>query len=149
MTDYHLIERDDYWEIPLRGKPVCRFKIDSTLQLEFLEPVEEETTIVIEGQFTLDSGGNEITTNVAMPTTLCPVFLLYRKNVESALAYKNGKLEVRFLEGAKLVVPPDPNGNYESWEVFGAYGLRIVCKPSGGLSVWQAEHSEPSGGSVH
>ena len=111
--------------------------------------MEEETTIVIEQKFTLESGNNKITLDVATPTALSPVFSLHRKIVASASAYKNGTLEVDFVEGEKLLVSPDPNGRYESWEVFGTHGLRIVCKPSGGLSIWQADYHESSKGNLH
>ncbi|HEY1371181.1 MAG TPA: DUF6188 family protein [Candidatus Binatia bacterium] len=146
---YYLIERDDLWEIPLRGKPVGRFLIDSALKLEFLEPVEEETTVVIEGGFSFEHHGKKITLDVQDPTSLCGVFLLYRKIVESAVAYKSGILTLQFVEGERLIVPPDPKGNYESWEIVGSNGLRMVCKPSGGLSVWQPSIDKPSGGDVH
>ena len=149
MIGYYLIEHDDYWEIPLKGKPVGRFLIDNALKLEFLEPVEEETTIVIEGRFALENADKTIMLDVVTPTALGPVFSLYRKIVASAVAFKHGTLEVQFAEGDKLIVPTDPNGNYESWEVFGAHGLRIVCKPSGGLSIWQAEDHESPEGNLH
>lgn len=59
--------------------------------------------------------------------------------MKSAKAYKDGRLEIEFLEGEKLYVPPDRNGNFESWEVVGVRRLQIVCKPSGGLAVWLPE----------
>src|SRR5689334_17448858 len=109
---YYLIERDENWEIPLQRKPVCRFLVDSALKLKFLEPIEEETTVVIGGQFYFENEGVKTSLNVVNLTEICGVFSLYRKIVESAVAYKTGILELQFAEGKKLLVPPDPKGSF-------------------------------------
>ena len=140
MLEYNLIEHDEYWEIPLCYKPICGFRVDSELKLDFLEPDDEETIVIIKGEFQLSVREKEYTMDAEKPTTLGPVFSLYRKTVKSAKAYKDdGRLEVEFFEGEKLCAPPDRNRNYESWEVKGVRHLLIVCKPSGGLAVWLAE----------
>jgi hypothetical protein len=140
MLQYNLVEHDEYWEIPLCKKPICRFRVDSELKLDFLEPEDEETVVIIKGEFQLTVSEEEYTMDAEKPTTLGSVFSLYRKAVKSARAYKeDGRLEVEFFKGEKLYVPPDRNRNYESWEIKGVRHLQIVCMPSGGLAVWLAE----------
>ncbi len=135
--DYKLIEHDDYWVLPLEGKPVCRFLVNSQLTIEFLEPESERTIVVIEGDFRLEIDGKEYALSAQAPTALGPVFVLYRATVESALAFKDGRLEVKFQEGAKISATPHPD--FESWNVVGVRWLRVVCLPSGKLAVWKPD----------
>lgn len=135
--EYKFTEYEDYWTIPLRGKPVCRFLVDSQLTIEFLEPESEETMIVVGGEFRLEIDGKEYALNAEEPTTLGPVFALYRRTVESALAFKEGRLEVKFLQGGKLSVMPHPD--FESWNIAGVRGLCVVCTPGGELAIWQPD----------
>lgn len=148
MPEYNLVEHDEYWEIPLCNKPICRFRVDSELRLDCLEPEDEETCVKIKGEFLLTVGEKEYAMDAEKPTTLGPVFSLYRKAVKSAKAHKDGRLQIEFFDGEKLYVPPDRNGNYESWEVIGVRHLLIVCKPSGGLAVWLPESTDP-GKNIH
>lgn len=137
VSTYELIERENYWILPLDGMPVCRFLVDSELKLEFLEPEDEETVIVIGGEFQLEIDRKVCALNAEEPTTLCPVFALYRATVESALAFKDGKLEVKFRGGAKITAMPHPD--FESWHVTGVRWLRIVCGPGGDLAIWKPD----------
>jgi hypothetical protein len=143
MAGYKLVQHEEYWEIPLLDKTVCRFRVDSELKLDFLEPQEEETVIIIKGEFQLQIGDTVHIMDAEKPTTLGPVFSLYRKPVKSAMAYhKDGRLELQFWNGDTLRIPPDPHQNFESWEIKGVRGLQVVCMPSGGLAVWSPEESE-------
>ena len=144
MTEYALIDRPDYWEIPLGGKPVCRFTIDSETKIEFFEPPDEETVIILKGQFTLNIGSNRYGLDAEKPTELCPLFSIYRSVVRTAKAFKNGLLEVDFLDGEQLSAPPDEKRTYESWEIIGARHLRMVCLPSGGIMVWSPDEKGES-----
>jgi len=135
--NYQLIENEDYWILPLEDKPVCRFLVDSQLTIEFLEPESERTIIVIGGEFNLEIDSKEYVLSAEKPTTLGPVFALYRATVASALAFKSGRLEVRFAEGAKISATP--HSDFESWHVTGARGLCVVCRPGGDLAIWKPE----------
>jgi Family of unknown function (DUF6188) len=141
LQEYQLVEHDDYWAIPLLGQRVSRFKVDMQLTLEFFERADEETTVWISGEFKVEADGKKRLLSAEQRETVGPVFALLNRTVQSALAYKNGTLEITFTEGGKLSVPADPH--YESWGVTGVRWLRVVCMPGGELAVWLAD---PPGG---
>ena len=147
MLGYYLVERREYWDIPLAGKPVCRFKVDMHLILEFFEPEDEETRVEIAGEFRLLVNNGEYKLSAQERTGLGPVLHLYRKTVEWARAFKDGRLEMKFFDDGQLTV--FPTTEFESWQVIGARGLRVVCTPSGQLFTWQAEPPDSSEGGVH
>jgi hypothetical protein len=136
---YTLVEYDDYWVIPLRGRPVSRFVVGYGLTIEFLDPENEQTIIMLAGEFHLEIDGKDFVLSHEEPTALGPALGLLGRAVESALAYKDGKLEVKFRGGAKLSVAPA--SNYESWNVTGTRWLRIVCMPGGDLAIWKPDPS--------
>jgi Family of unknown function (DUF6188) len=135
--EYQLVQYDDYWKIPLVGKPVCRFKVDFQLTLEFFEPEDEETIVWISGEFKLETDSREYFLSAEERERIGPVFALLRRTVESALAHKNGMLEITFREGGRLSVAP--HQKYEAWGVTGVRWLRVVCSPGGDLAVWLAD----------
>jgi hypothetical protein len=137
LPEYQLIEHDDYWTIPLVRKPVCRFQIDFQLTLQFFEPEDEETIVWISGEFKLELDGQQYALSAEDREKIGPVFALFRKTVNSALAHKDGILEITFREGGRLTVPPHPN--YEAWGVTGVRWLRVVCMAGGDLAIWSAD----------
>ena len=137
LQNYQLVEHHDHWTIPLVGQHVSRFRVDMQLTLEFFEPADEETMVWIAGEFRLDLDGKERLLSVGQRDTLGSVFALLNRSVQTALAYKNGTLEITFKEGGKLSVASE--SNYESWGVTGVRWLRLVCMPGGELAVWLAE----------
>jgi hypothetical protein len=147
MIGYFLVEHSDYWEIPLTGKSVSRFVIDRRVTLNFLDPEDEETSIEIEADFKVKVNSEEFTLSPENRTSLGPVFELFNYTVESAVAFKNGKLEIKFVENATLTVLPTPE--FESWQVIGVRGLRVVCTGGGQIFTWQADNSGLTGGDVH
>ena len=147
MIGYFLVEHAGYWEIPLSGKSVSRFQIDTRLILEFLEPENEETRIEIEAEFLLRFHGKEYALSAENRSELGPVFYLFGMTVERAVAAKDGKLEISFLEGGELTVLP--TSEFESWQIIGARGLRVVCTASGQLFTWQADRPSSPEGGVH
>jgi len=66
--------------------------------------------------------------------SLGPALALFRKEVETARAYDDGRLEIRFTDGAELVVASTED--FEAWEFAGG-SLKVVCAPGGALSVWR------------
>lgn len=70
MPEYNLIEHDEYWEIPLFKKPICRFRVDSELKLDFLEPEDEETIVIIKGEFQLTVSEVEYALDAEKPAAL-------------------------------------------------------------------------------
>jgi hypothetical protein len=54
--------------------------------------------------------------------------------VTAASASADGTLSIKFGDGIELIVPPSPP--HEAWELSASNGLKVVCMPSGSLSVW-------------
>jgi hypothetical protein len=65
-----------------------------------------------------------------VPSRLAPALDLLGKEVLAATVWLDGRLELRFQNGAGIEVPPDPR--YEAWQVGGPDNLLIVCTPGGG-----------------
>lgn len=134
---YSLISYDDYWQVPLAGRAVSRFQIDSRLAIEFLESNCEYIMITIEQQFCLELAEIKYTLNPGIPSELGPVFSILHNVLRSALAYKDGTLKLEFSNGDKLSIVAHPK--YEAWGIAGDRGLRIVCLPGGDLAVWKPD----------
>ena len=129
------IEHRNHWTIPLQGKIVTRCFLDSAFGIE-LSDRDYDITIRIEGTFRLKVLDKEYKLSPENPTALGPALSLFQKEVYSSSAYKDGKLEVAFLDENCLLVEPDTE--YEAWEIVGSSGLKVVCMPGGQLSVWQS-----------
>ena len=94
-----LVEYDDYWVIPLRGRVLSRVIIGYGLTLEFLDPEDQQTTIMIAGEFRLESDGHDFILSHEQPMALGPALGLIGQTVESARAYKDGTLELKYGGG--------------------------------------------------
>jgi hypothetical protein len=55
----------------------------------------------------------------------------------AAIADDTGTLRMELDGGTRLLVEPDPA--YEAWTLAGPGGLKVVCLPGGGLSVWSPQ----------
>ena len=133
-TQYQLVERGDYWLVPLQGKTVTRCLVDHAFGLELWE-CESTTTIRLEGDFVLQEPSGEYQLSPAHLTALGPALSALGKTVAAAKVYKDGCLEVHFADASTLSVKPD--AEYEAWEIAGTGGLRVVCTPGGSLAIWQ------------
>jgi hypothetical protein len=136
---YNLISYEDYWRIPLVGRTVSRFLIDSRLSIEFLDPDCEYLMITVEQEFRLELNMREYHLSPENPCQLGPMFSILYHTVKSALAFKDGTLRVEFSNGDRLTVASHPK--YEAWGIAGGRGLRIVCQPGGELAVWKPDPS--------
>lgn len=139
--EYKLIEHDDYWVIPLSERAVSKLIIGYELTIEFLGPQHEEITIWM-GKTYLKVNGMEYKLSAQEPSKLGPLLHVMRNTVQSALAHKNGKLEIDFQDGIKLWVLP--LSETESWGITGRRGLRVVSMPGGDLAIWQADPDDTS-----
>jgi hypothetical protein len=135
--NHFLIENDDHWGVPLKGRSVSRFIVDYALTIQFLDIPGEEVDIRIAGEFHFKTGGKNHKLCPEQPTTLGPIFATLAHIVDYVRAFKDGRLEVQFIENEALIVMPC--AKYEAWEIVGDRSLRIVCLPRGGLAVWQPE----------
>lgn len=129
-----LIEHQDHWILPLHGMSVTRCCLDQAFGIELWEQ-ESQITIRIEGAFSLRILDQEYNLSPEHLAEIGPAFWILHKTIDSALAYKDGKLVLGFSDGSRLSVEADPQ--YEAWEAVGTGGLRVICVPGGSLSIWQ------------
>jgi|GraSoiStandDraft_39_1057311.scaffolds.fasta_scaffold1580378_1 Family of unknown function (DUF6188) len=107
------------------------------VSIEILDPDRENVMITVEQEFCLNVRGQEYLISPKEPTRLGPLFLVLHKTINAALAFKNGVLEIEFIDGDKLRVRPHPK--YEAWSIVGDRGLRIISVPGGDLAVWKPQ----------
>jgi hypothetical protein len=129
-----LIEEKDHWLLPIVGREVTRCLVAYAFSLEFWEP-DYLFTIRIGGEFFFTEKGKKVFLSPELPPVgLGPALSMLHQTVASAIAYKSGRLEVRFMNGSYFSVEPDLN--FEAWEITATDGLKLVCLPGLGLAVW-------------
>jgi len=133
-----LIEEENRWILPLQQQEVTRCCIDDALSIDLLSE-EGFSTIRIENRFLFRTKDHQ--TIMVSPedqaVSLGPVFSVLHTTIDTAIAYKNGKLELRFSDGSSIEVESDQH--YESWMINGKTGLQVVSIPGGNLSIWVAD----------
>ncbi len=128
------LEEADHWLLPLQGTLVNRCIVDYAFSLDFQFESREALTLKLETPFTLARGKREKRFSPGMyPTELGSALGLFRKKVESAVAWKDGRLDVAFSGGIRLHASPDPQ--FEAWNLSGPRGLLMVCSPGGMITV--------------
>ncbi len=133
-----LIEMADHWVIPLGGKTVTQIRIDYAFSLIIWESRDLDFAVRIEGRFIFQVGNEEYALDAEEGAhTLCPALAIFGKTIQSALAHKDGTLELTFSDDSRVLVPPDPQ--YEAWEVSGPGGMLLVSLPGGSLAVWSSQ----------
>jgi Family of unknown function (DUF6188) len=132
-----ITESAEAWSIPLAGEQITRVCVDyasvgllasNGIYVDIEVPFNYSRPSGIER--TLDPDGDAV--------NLAPVLRLRRLGVTECLAFKDGRLDVKFDDGTRLQVPMDLE--FEAWGVSGqggAAGLRIVSMPGGELAIWR------------
>jgi hypothetical protein len=129
-----LVESEDRWEVPLDGT-LEQVRADHALTL-VVDGERGAFEIAIEQPFALERAGDG-TTEVGWPddmAAVAPVLALLHGGVEAAVAFKDGRLELRLAGGACLRVAAGED--FEPWTLVGPGGLRLVSVPGGELAVW-------------
>ncbi|MFC0114747.1 DUF6188 family protein [Kibdelosporangium aridum] len=132
-----LIEYADHWVLPYRDMLVIQFRV--TRQLTFDLDGDAQIQIEQPFQLTLNAsgrGGKAATPIELVPERheIVPAFSLLLARITSAIAYKNGTLQVDFDNGTRLRVQRHPL--YEAWNATGPGNLHIVAPPGNDLAVW-------------
>lgn len=131
-----LIEADDYWRLPIAGMAIdqCCFDFAVVLRLGSGAAMWE---IRISQPFAVV--GSDGTEQLVLPeehSHVEAVLALLRHEVEEALGYKDGRLELKIVGGASVQVPPDEG--YEAWEAAGPDGMKVIGLPGGDIAVWRS-----------
>jgi hypothetical protein len=123
-----LIETEDRWELPLGNRAVTQCRFDAAFTIVLDDP-DGAVEIRIGEPFVLRAAhGDEVRLAPEDdPVAMGPALVVLRQAVESLVAFKDGRLELKFADGDVLCVPA--GGDFEPWDVVGPAGLRIVSVP--------------------
>jgi Family of unknown function (DUF6188) len=132
----HITESPEAWSISVTGQQITRVCADySSVGLL----VSNGIYIDIEVPFTYLSPNGDA--NVLDPdgvaVDLSPILRLRRLGATECVAFKDGRLDLRFEDGSQVHVPIHPE--FEAWGISGtgdAAGLRVVSMPGGELAIW-------------
>ena len=132
-----ITESVEAWNIPVAGQQITRVCADYA-SVSLL--ASNGIYMNIEVPFTyLSPNGTESTLDPdGDALDLADVLRLRRLGATECLAFKDGRLEVKFEDGAQLKVPMDLE--FEAWGISGpggADGLKIVSMPGGELAIWR------------
>lgn len=135
MIVVDVVELGDRWLLPLMGRRMTQCCVDHAITLRFSE-ADGSFDVRIGEPFTIHQAGEERVLQPEQdPTGLGPALSLLNQTVSEAVAFKDGRLELGFSNGAILKVPVGQD--YEPWELVGPHGLRVVSLPGGELAVWR------------
>ena len=137
MSRVELLEVSDRWEVTLGGRSVTRCCVDHGVTLVLDDP-DEAFEIRIEQPFELHRAGDEVLIEPGGdPVKLAPALALLGAQVEKAVAFRDGRLLLRFRDGAEVRVFACQE--FEPWTLVGPGGLRLVSMPGGEVAVWKPE----------
>lgn len=137
-----LVELGDRWLLPMTGRQVTQCCVDYAVTFRFSE-AGGSFDVRIGEPFVLRKAGDEHHLRPEDdPAGMGPALSLLHQTVTEAVAFKDGRLELRFSDGSAVKVPVGQD--YEPWELVGPGGVRVVSLPGGDLAVWRAEDDVPS-----
>lgn len=144
------IEEETLWRLPFKGWRVWRVGVSVRLEVDL--KVDQQgsnlaSTISVNGALFCGPEGAPLAMDPesADRAELGPALNLFFATVSDALAYKSGRLEVRFVGGRPgypvdgWVLRADPDERYEAWEVRGPGRQLIVCGHGGELAMWSGD----------
>jgi hypothetical protein len=135
-----LVEAQDRWVLPLGGCAVVQCCVDHAFTI-VAEGPDGAFEVRVEQPFEWFAGTDgqaPLSIEVASdPTAAAPALACLHKGIRAGLAFKDGRLELRFEDGLELRVPAGED--YEPWTLTGPGGLRVVSAPGGELSIWSPE----------
>lgn len=137
MMAGRLIEAADRWLVPIAGT-VTQCRMDFAFSLVVADDRAESFEVRIEQPFVVARDDTETLLNPeADPVEMAEALRMLRSEVRQVIAFKDGRLELTFDDGAVLRV--SVNEDYEAWSIVGPRGMRIVSMPGGELAVWSPE----------
>lgn len=135
------VEAADRWLVPMAGLTVTQCRLDYAFSLVVADEPAGSFEVRIEQPFVVASHNDELVLDPeGEPVAMAPALRVLRQDVEQAIAFKDGRLEMTFGDGAVLRVPVSED--HEAWNIVGPAGLRIVSLPGGDLAIWSPD-TEP------
>ncbi len=134
MRKMELVEKTDFWIVPIEGREVTRCYIDYSFGIELWLPGDPVVIRINETFYFIAKDVKYMFVPFQEPEAVGPILSILHKTIEYAKAYKDGRLELKFSDESLLSVPV--NVKYEAWEINATNGLRLICLPGGGLTIW-------------
>jgi hypothetical protein len=141
-----LVDALDRWVVPMAGLTVTQCRVDYAFTIVVAGEPGESFEVRIGEAMVLVSEGEELTLAPERdPVQMAPALTVLRRDVEHAIAFKDGRLEMAFSGDVALRVPLSED--YEPWNLTGPNGLLIVSLPGGELGIWSHRPGEADRGS--
>jgi Family of unknown function (DUF6188) len=131
-----LIEGDDHWRLPIAGMSIDQCCFDFAVVLRLGVGADMWEIRISQPFAVIGPDGSEQLVVPEHHAHLQAVLGLLRHEVEEAVGYKDGRLELNLVGGASVQVPPDEG--YEAWEAAGPEGMRLIGLPGGDIAVWKS-----------
>jgi hypothetical protein len=126
-----ITESVEAWSIPVAGQQITRVCADYA-SVGLLASNGIYMNIAVPFTY-LGSSGTEVALDPdGDAVDLAPMLRLSRLGVTECVAFKDGRLDVKFEDGSRLQVPMDLE--FEAWEISGpgrVGGLKIISMPGG------------------
>jgi hypothetical protein len=145
VSAVELVEAEDRWVVPVGGT-VAQCRVDYAFTL-VVDGSQGSFEVRIEQPFELLGGVDDGPMSLSWegdPTALGPALAVLHAELDEALAFKDGRLELRLGYGGRLRVPA--SDEFEAWTFAGPDGLRLVSMPGGELGVWSPDDSAAASG---
>lgn len=137
MNTVELVEAADRWALGLVGCVIAQCRVDYGFTL-VIEGAPGAFELRIEQAFELvrvEAGELPLLLELGDdPTTLAPALALLHSPLEEAIGFKDGRLELRMVDGSRLRVAAGQG--LEPWTLTGPDGVLMVSSPDGELVVW-------------
>lgn len=146
MSVVEFVEAEDRWVVPLAGATVTQCRVDYAFTL-VVGGAQGSFEVRIEHPFELlpyPDGGPVSLSLEHDPTALGPALAMLHAELDEALAFKDGRLELRLSDGGSVRV--SASEEFEAWTLVGPDGLRLVSMPGGELAVWSPDGSAAAPG---
>jgi hypothetical protein len=126
------------WHVPLSGATVSQITIDNALGLLLWAHPQLSVSLKIESPFKYSEHSKTEIIQWKSPRELGRFASLFDAVALSADITTEGDLDLRFADGRRIEIAPDPN--YEAFDFMCGWtadgGWKIICLPGGGLAEW-------------
>lgn len=135
VSAVELVAAEDRWVVPLDGGVVTQCRVDYAFTL-VIDGARGSFELRIEQPFELRrvDGVPMSLSWERDPMALAPALSVLHVEVDAALAFKDGRLELRFGDGGWLRV--SASEEFEAWTLVGPDGLRLASMPGAELAIW-------------
>lgn len=122
--------------IAIVGAQITQLRVDHAFTLICVSSAGDVFEIIIEGAFRLDAPGDtpaQLRPD-GLPSHLAPALDVLGREIEAIQLDTDERLHIGLTGGVRLSIGPD--SEYETWQVVGPRGFRLIARPGGGVAEW-------------